>query len=196
MLTCMDVQYQIRQPNTTAGHRRRGTFITQHDGHHDVAWISFTQHDGHHRRRTTRTDSFGRGNSNFPSIIDYAAGHNRLCPLLPSPFYSIFPFPPISSQRQGRLYRSRSSTVGPGPTPPHARAKEIRYTGIRKRPWGAYAGEIRDPGNNRRAWLATIDTADEAAGAYDAAVPEFRAVEAMTDFPSPSQIGTLHSGIR
>ncbi|KAL2323717.1 hypothetical protein Fmac_028096 [Flemingia macrophylla] len=57
-------------------------------------------------------------------------------------------------------------------TPPHANAMQIRYTGVRKRPWGAYAGEIRNPGNNRGAWLATIDNPDEAAGAYDAASPK------------------------
>ncbi|KAL2337430.1 hypothetical protein Fmac_011876 [Flemingia macrophylla] len=48
----------------------------------------------HHPRRPKTTDSFGRGNSNFPRIIDYASGHNRLWPLLPSAFYSIFPIAP------------------------------------------------------------------------------------------------------
>ncbi|XP_052184602.1 ethylene-responsive transcription factor ERF071-like [Diospyros lotus] len=107
-------------------------------------------------------------------------GSRRLCAA------DLWPSPPVVPKEHQNITHKRPQSRAGGERVEKAvkRPRKNLYRGIRQRPWGKWAAEIRDPRKGVRVWLGTFNTAEEAARAYDREARKIRGKKAKVNFPN------------
>jgi ethylene-responsive transcription factor 1 len=135
--------------------------------HHHQAYFLYSQGD---YAAAAATSSSSSSSSDYLSFNTTGRGDE-----VPAPTSA--PAPPAAVTRRERASPSKEAFIG-----------------VRRRPWGRFAAEIRDSTRNgARVWLGTFDSAEAAAMAYDQAALSARGPAAVLNFPVERVRESLHA---